>query len=109
MSKRAPTIIAEHESFGSRAVYNSERQTIVSDIDTDAPCAAAVTQAGKLRALTVLMNGEGFDVFDSLADPLKRDLIWLLNDLADDVYVLAQLASDLYCMPRKTEAEANHG
>lgn len=107
MTKRTPppTIIAEHVQFGHRVTYNSDRETHVSRIDTDPPVATAVTQAGKLSALTCLLNGEGFDVFKCLAETHQRNLIWLIDDLAHEVCAIAQLASDMYCM---TKTEVNH-
>lgn len=108
MTKRnaTPTIIAETSMFGVRVSHDSNRDTTVSNIDCmDPPCATAVTQAGKLAALTCLMNGDGFDVFDNLAASHKQNIIWLIDDLAHQVLAIAQLACDMYCMPK---AEVNH-
>lgn len=109
MTELAPTIIAEHEQFGVRATFDRVNKTIISRIDTDVPCAAAATLAGKLAAFTCLMNGEGFDVFTSLAESHRRNIVWMIDDLAHEVLVLTELATALYCMPSKTEAEDNHG
>lgn len=109
MNNLVPTIIAEHEQFAVRATYDSANGTTVSHIDFDAPCALVATQAGKLCALTCLINGDGFDVFDGLCDSHKRNLIWLIDDLVHEVLVIAEMASKFDSMPSKAEAEASHG
>jgi hypothetical protein len=106
MDKRTltPIVVAEHTRFDTRATYDTNGDTIVSGIDSDHPSAKAVTQASKLSALICLMNADGFDVFNNLADSHKRNLIWLLDDLADEVCALAELASDLHIYPANMEA-----
>lgn len=104
MPKRnaSPTVVVEFEKFAVRAAYNSDGNTVVTRTNSmDPPCALAATQAGKLAALTCLLNGEGFDVFGSLCETHKRNIVWLIDDLTHDLLVTTELASALYCMPTK--------
>ncbi|MFK4442865.1 hypothetical protein ABH944_002974 [Caballeronia udeis] len=110
MSKSSPTpiVVADHARFGVRVTYDTNGDTVVSSIDCmEPPCARAVTQAGKLSALICLINGEGFDAFESLAKSHKRNVIWMLDDLAHEVLALTEMASDLDTYP--ANMEASHG
>ena len=97
-------VVADHAQFGVRVTYDTKGDTIVSKIDLDHPCSKAATQAGKLAAITCLLNGDTLDAFNDLAESHKRNFIWMLDDLAHEVLALTQLASHLHCYPANTGA-----
>ncbi|MBR8163034.1 hypothetical protein KDW98_17880 [Burkholderia vietnamiensis] len=69
--------------------------------------AACSTRAEQLRALAILLSGEGFEVFDCLDTGLKANLMLLVDDLASDVANLAALAVEVE-VARRTAAEVSH-
>ncbi|KWZ43779.1 hypothetical protein WS72_13550 [Burkholderia savannae] len=60
-----------------------------------------------MRALVTFMSGQGFEVFNGLADELKCNLVWLLEDLAGEVADLADLSLEAEIV-RRTAAEVPH-
>lgn len=73
----------------------------------ESPVAACSTRAEQLRAMTVLLSGEGFEVFDCLDPGLKSNVMLLLDDLASDVANLAALAVEAE-IAHRTAAEVHH-
>lgn len=107
MAKFAPSEV-EFSKFGDTVRTIGADVEISSRLYCQSPAEACSTRADQLRALTVLMSGAGFQVFDCLESSLKDNMMLLLNDLADDVANLATLAveAEIAC---RTAAKVQHG
>lgn len=107
--------MAKHDSSEVEfSKFGDTVRTIGGDVELcrrmhcQSPAEACSTRADQLRALTVLMSGAGFQVFDCLESSLKDNMMLLLNDLADDVANLAALAveAEIACC---TAGKVQHG
>lgn len=106
MHKSVPLEI-EFSKFGDtvRVVGTGVEITNRSLCETPADVCAA--RAEQLRALAILLSGEGFEVFDCLDTGLKANLMLLVDDLASDVANLAALAVEAQAT-RRDSAEVRH-
>ena len=91
MAKFVPSEV-EFSKFGGTVRTIGADVEISNRLPCQSPAEACLTRAEQLRALTVLMSGAGFQVFDCLEFSLKDNMMVLLNGLADDVANLAALA-----------------
>lgn len=82
----------EFARFGGSVRVIGREVEITKHMPCESPAGACLRQAEQLRALTVLMSSEGFEVLDSLELSLKGNLMLLLADIAADVANLAALA-----------------
>ncbi|MGU3777525.1 hypothetical protein [Burkholderia metallica] len=107
--------MAKHDSSKVEfSKFGDTVRTIGGDVELSkrmhcqSPAEACSTQAEQLRALTVLMSGAGFQVFDCLEWTLKDNLMVLLHDLASGVANLAALSieAEIAC---RTATEAQNG
>ncbi|MDF0500847.1 hypothetical protein POK33_08900 [Burkholderia cenocepacia] len=73
----------------------------------ESPASACSARAEQLRALAILLSGEGFEVFDCLDTGLKANLMLLVDDLASDVANLAALAVEAQAT-RRDSAEVRY-
>lgn len=107
MAKFVPSDVG-FSKFGETVRTIGADVEIISRLYCQSPAEACSTRAEQLRALTVLMSGAGFEVFDGLEISLKDNMMMLLNGLADDVANLAALAveAEIVC---RTAAEVQHG
>lgn len=104
-----PITPMEVAAFGVKVRHESDSNgsQVVSTLRTsvcDNPVGMCATQSEKLRALTMMIHANGFDVFDELLDDDKKSLLWLLNDLAGEVAALAKLAQEREIGEFKQEA-----
>jgi len=104
-----PITPMEVQAFGVKVRHGidkcgSQVVSILSESVCDTPSDQCATQSAKLYALTMMINANGFDVFDELHDADKRSLLWLMNDLAGQVAALAELARDVECGHSMREA-----
>ncbi|MBJ9593690.1 hypothetical protein [Burkholderia seminalis] len=107
MTKRLPTA-AEFSKFGGTVRVAGTDVEIVNRRLCESPASACSARAEQLRALAILLSGEGFEVFDCLDTGLKANLMLLLDDLVSDVANLAALAVEAEAA-RRAAAEAHHG
>jgi hypothetical protein len=107
-SEQAPTNSTFIDfSLGSRQGQSdgASQTTVINDF-FDAPAAACVTQARKLRALISCVSGGGFDNFNCLNEDIKEHVLWVMSDLCTEVVVLGELASE---HATNVAQEARHG
>jgi hypothetical protein len=71
--------------------------------DAESPGEWLAIRAGHLQALTASMNGDGFDRFTNLHEKLQRNLIWLLDELANEIVETIDIAEHMRA--RKIQAE----
>lgn len=69
-----PTVAASSDDASARRVNHIDR---------------LAAKSAQLKSALGLIWGDGFDAFDSLNKDMKEHYIWLLNDLATDIYSLA--------------------
>ena len=50
-------------------------------------------RAKQLNALMLLMTGDGFDVYEGLGEKAKHELMWLAQQLADEVSTMIPIIS----------------
>jgi len=107
MAKFVPSEV-EFSKFGGTVRTSGADVEVSTCLPCQSPAEACSTRAEQLRALTVLMSGAGFQVFDCLESSLKDSMMMLLNGLADDVANLAALAveAEIAC---RTAVEVQHG
>jgi hypothetical protein len=90
MSKRF-----EVNEFGLQVSFQGGKTaTVVENVQMPAVEWCAI-QARKLNALTLVLSADGFEVFDTMNDQAKSDLMWLMNDLSSEVAALAQLSAQV--------------
>ncbi|WP_175812964.1 hypothetical protein [Burkholderia contaminans] len=98
----------ELSKFGDTVRVVGTGVEIINRRFCESPASVCSARAEQLRAMTILLSGEGFEVFDCLDTGLKTNLILLLNDLASDVANLAALAVEAE-VARCRAAEVQHG
>ncbi|MCW5137580.1 hypothetical protein [Burkholderia cenocepacia] len=106
MTKRLPTA-AEFSKFGSTVRVAGTGVEIVNRRLCESPASVCSARAEQLRALAVLLSGEGFEVFDCLDTGLKTNLMLLLDDLSSEVANLAALVVEVE-VTRNAAAEVRH-
>ncbi|WP_155638260.1 hypothetical protein [Burkholderia cepacia] len=74
----------------------------------ESPAGACSTRAEQIRGLTTLISGGGFGTFDDLDRETKASILWLLEDLANDVANLAALSVEAG-IAQRTAVEVQHG
>lgn len=80
-----------HTLYGTTATY-SDRATTLSELSgAESPCGVAAVKAAQLSALLHMTYGEGSRTFNSMADDLRENLMWLAAGLALDIRVLTEL------------------
>lgn len=107
MAKHVATAV-EFSKFGDTVRVAGRDVEITKLRFCESPASVCSVRADQLRALAVLLSGDGFEVFDCLDTGLKANLMLLLDDLASDVANLAALAVAVE-VERRTAAEVQHG
>ncbi|WP_318827073.1 hypothetical protein [Burkholderia cepacia] len=74
----------------------------------ESPASVCSARAEQLRAMTIMLSGDGFEVFDCLDTGLKANLMLLVDDLASEVANLAALAVEAE-VARRAAAEGQNG
>lgn len=82
-----------HTLYGTTATYSDRATTLSELITADSPCGVAAVKAAQLSALLHMTYGEGSSVFNSMADDLRENLMWLTAGLAMDIRVLTELGT----------------
>ena len=80
-----------HTLYGTTATYSDGATTLSELIRANSPCGVAAVKAAQLSALLHLTYGEGSLTFNSMANDLRDNLMWLASDLANSIRVLAEL------------------
>lgn len=106
MTKRLPTA-AEFSKFSDTVRVVGTSVEITNRRLCETPAAVCAARAEQLRALAILLSGEGFEVFDCLDAGLKANLMLLVDDLASDVANLAALVVEAEAT-RRAAAEVRH-
>jgi hypothetical protein len=55
----------------------------------DSPADRLFFRTGQLSALTAMLYGQGLENFQSLADDIQNNVLWLVHELAEEVHALA--------------------
>lgn len=90
----------KEKSFALHQPYGELRVT-----ETDAYDHASM-RAKQLNALMLLMTGDGFPVYEGLGDKAKHELMWLAQQLAEEVSSMIPIISTSE-LPGKHELEVN--
>ncbi|MBR7969073.1 hypothetical protein [Burkholderia cenocepacia] len=106
MHKSVPLEI-EFSKFGDTVRVVGTGVEITNRRLCETPASVCSARAEQLRALAVLLSGEGFEVFDCLDTGLKTNLMLLLDDLASEVANLAALVVEVE-VTRNAAAEVRH-
>jgi len=107
MVKHIPTAV-EFSKFGDTVRVVDHDVEVTKRMFCESPASACSTRAEQLRALTVLVSGAGFQIFDGLDSGLKDNVMLLVGDLASDVANLAALTVEAE-VARSTAAEVQNG
>lgn len=84
--------LSNFEQYGISAQYDGVR-TAVTYTESDDPAPVCAQKAQKLHSLMCWLGGQGFDSFNCHSTDIKANVLALLSDLANEVAVLAELAS----------------
>ncbi|WP_175757635.1 hypothetical protein [Burkholderia cepacia] len=107
MAKHVPEPV-EFSKFGDTVRVVGHDVEITKRRFCESPASVCSARAEQLRAMTVLLSGEGFEVFDCLDPGLKNNVMLLLDDLASDVANFAALAVEAEGA-RRAAAEGQNG
>lgn len=99
--------VVEFTKFGDTARLDGHDVEVTKRMFCASPASACSTQAEKLRGLTTLISGGGFDTFDGLDGEIKASILWLVEDLANDVANLAALSVEAD-IAKRAAAEVQH-
>lgn len=89
--------------FAAHLDAQVEAFKVMHPLDADSPEEWLSIRAGHLQALTASMHGEGFDNFTNLHEKLQRNLIWLLDELANEIVATSDIVAHMRA--RKIQAE----
>ncbi|MCF1367337.1 hypothetical protein LH704_11785 [Burkholderia cenocepacia] len=106
MHKSVPLEI-EFSKFGDTVRVVGTGVEITNRRLCETPAAVCAARAEQLRALAILLSGEGFEVFDCLDTGLKANLMLLVNDLASNIANLTALVVEVE-VTRNAAAEVCH-
>ncbi|QUN44124.1 hypothetical protein KEH56_33480 [Burkholderia cenocepacia] len=106
MAKCSSSVL-EFTKFNS-TVRTSDQDVEITKRICESPAGACSTRAEQLRGLTTLISGGGFETFDNLDPDIKASILWLVEDLANDVANLAALSVEAG-IARRAASEVQHG
>lgn len=87
-------MMATTTAFNVSATFADGDSLLTRRSRSDGPASLAGTKAMQLHALLTQCYGEGFDSFNRSDNGIKENLLWLAADLANEVRVLCDLASE---------------
>jgi hypothetical protein len=87
----APIEVAE---FGLTATAHEKRTTVASTWLGTSPVDYCFEQAKRLRAMTLLLTGSGFETFRELHDDDQQRVLEVMDDLASRVAIASKLAQE---------------
>lgn len=80
--------------YGDSATIVDRDVSFTRSCPLSSPASACENAASKLRALTLLLTGDGSEALRALNDEDADQIMYLLSDLASEVHVLAMLAEE---------------
>lgn len=96
----SPVEVAE---FGLTASAHEKRTTVASTWLGTSPVDYSFEQAKRLRAMTLLLTGNGFETFRELNDDDQQRVLEVMDDLASRVAITCKLAQEMSFPPQIRE------